>query len=77
VKKIYKYITIASSGQYENKPLYEVTDNRGSDVLGYVFYYKPWKGYCFGVVDDRSVFNNTCLRGIIDFIENHAGKEDS
>jgi len=72
MKKIYKYITIAGP---KGKPrIYTVFNNKSGGILGYIDYYKPWRQYVFRS-EFSAVFNNTRLRDIIDFIENHAGEE--
>lgn len=79
----YKFITIRQAEQfeegkaipamYDNKPLYHIVNNKNAGFLGWITYYKPWRQYVF-TGTERAVFNNACLKDIIDFLENHAGK---
>lgn len=70
--KKYKYITIRQVGGevFEKKPVYRIFNNRNaSSQLGIISYYTPWKEYVFSSQPD-CVFNNSCLRDVLDFIEN-------
>lgn len=68
--KKYKYINIkqVNSEVFEGKPVYRIFNNRTGDQLGIISYYKPWKEYVFSSKED-CVFNNTCLRDVLDFME--------
>lgn len=70
--KKYKYITIKqlSSEVFEGQPVYRIFNNRSNAQLGIISYYKPWKEYVFSSKMD-CVFNNSCLRDVLDFIENN------
>ena len=69
---IYKFITIRqASGMFScGKPVFEIVTNRSHEQIGLLSYHKPWKQYVFST-DHDCVFNNSCLRDIIDFMENH------
>lgn len=69
--KKYKYIHIKQVEEetFNNKPVYRVFNNKTGDQLAIISYYKPWKEYVF-TSKEHCVFNNGCLRDIIDFIEN-------
>lgn len=69
--KKYKFITIKviPLDEFNGKPLYAIVNNKTGDELGKLFYYKPWKQYCFTQASEGCVFNKDCLRDIIDFIE--------
>lgn len=74
--KKYKYITIEDSGvPIHKKPAYTITNNKGGDWLGDIEWYPAWRQYIFCPASIDAVFNNTCLKDIIDFLEHHAGKE--
>jgi hypothetical protein len=82
--KKYKFIQIVLAEQmhgdkvvpyiYDGKPLYHILNNKNQGFLGWITYYKPWKQYVF-TGTEKAVFNNACLKDIIDFMDNHAGKE--
>ncbi len=67
--KKYKYITIKKDGVWHAKPKYDIINNKSKEVLALLFYYKAWKQYVFTQIQQDAVFNNSCLRDIIDFIE--------
>lgn len=69
--KKYKFITIKQVGDelFEKKPVYRIFNNKSKDQLGIISYYKPWKEYVFSSIPE-CVFNNSCLRDVLDFIEN-------
>ena len=71
--KKYKFITIEQvNGElFEKKPVYRIFNNKGKSQLGILSFYKPWKQYVFSSREE-CVFNNSCLRDVIDFLENHA-----
>lgn len=71
--KKYKFITIKGAGEFNNKPLYQIVNNKSNSVLGSLYYYKRWKQYVFTQYDDSVIFNKDCLLNIVDFIENHVG----
>jgi len=71
----YKFITIEESRISAGRPEYRITNNKSGDILGYVVYYPTWRQYVFSQADEGMVFNNTCLRDVVDFMENRAGKE--
>lgn len=74
--KQYKYITIKpeiepifeTEAILNNKPLYEIINNKSGDKLGNLFYYPSWRQYCFTQSAEGVVFNNDCLVNIIESI---------
>jgi len=71
--KQYKHITILETEEaYDNKPVYDILNNKSGDSLGLIFYYKQWKKYVFTQTrtEDEIIFDNSCLRDIVDFLEN-------
>jgi len=70
--KKYKYITIEQKKgeMFEKHPVYRIFNNRNKVQIGILSFYKPWKEYVFSSQPD-CVFNNGCLKDVIDFIENH------
>ena len=69
--KKYKYIIIQQDGAetFNGKPVYRIYNNRSKDQLGILSWYKPWKEYVFSSKEE-CVFNNSCLKDVLDFIEN-------
>lgn len=68
--KKYKYITIkqVDAEVFEGRPVYRIFNNRSNGQLGIISWYKPWKEYVFSS-QPECVFNNSCLRDVLDFIE--------
>ena len=68
--KKYKYIRFEFNNVwFEAKPLYECVNIKSGSVLAKIFWYKPWKQYCFTQAEQNVVFNDGCLSNIIDFIK--------
>lgn len=70
--KKYKYITIEQKEgeMFEKHPVYRIFNNRNKGQIGILSFYKPWKQYVFSSKTD-CVFNNACLKDVLDFMENH------
>ena len=69
--KKYKYITIRQEGEemFEGKLVYRIFNNKTNFQLGIISFYKSWKQYVFSS-QLGCVFNNSCLRDVLDFMEN-------
>lgn len=69
--KKYKYINIKQvNGElFNDKPVYRVFNNRSKGQIGIISFYKPWKEFVFSS-KENCVFNNSCLRDVLDFMEN-------
>lgn len=77
--KKYKFITIKqTNGElFGSMPVYRIYNNRSlkkhgecfDAQIGIISFYKPWKEYVFSS-QPECVFNNSCLRDVLDFIEN-------
>ena len=69
--KKYKYITIkqVDNELFEKQPVYRIYNNRSSEQLGILSYYKPWKQYVFSS-NESCVFNKDCLLDVLNFIDN-------
>lgn len=76
--RCYKFIEmrIIENEVHDSQPVYRIFNIRAKAELGMIFYYRRWKQFVFRGQED-AVFNNSCLRDILDFMENHAGKEES
>jgi len=68
--KKYKFITIQQVGSeiFEGRPVYRIFNNRSNDQIGILSFYKPWKQYVFSS-QPECVFNNSCLKDVLNFIE--------
>lgn len=70
MKTKYKFIHFVLAGEFLNeKPVWECRNNKSGDLLSKIFYYKPWKEYCFTQSVQGIVFNDGCLVDTIDFIK--------
>ena len=69
--KKYKFINIKQidNEMFENHQVYRVFNNKSGDQLAILSYYKPWKQYVFSS-KDGCIFNTSCLKDVLDFIEN-------
>lgn len=69
--KKYKFITIEQwDGElFEKRAVYRIYNNKSGDQLGLLSYYKSWKCYVFSSKED-CVFNDKCLRDVLDFMDN-------
>jgi hypothetical protein len=80
-EKKYKFITIKqpnllsgdiSRGEtFNDKPVFRIYNNKGGEQLGILSWYKPWRQYVFSS-QAECVFNNSCLRDVLDFMENES-----
>ncbi len=71
MEKRYKYINIKRVGaeEFEGKPVFRIFNNKAKNQIGIISWYKPWKEYVFSS-QPECVFNNGCLKDVLDFIEN-------
>ena len=74
--KKYKYITIKQVKEelFEQKPVYRIFNTKTKEQIGLISFYKPWKEYVFSSIES-CVFNNGCLRDVLDFMENEIDKK--
>ena len=74
--KKYKYIFIEQKNgeMFEGRPVYRIYNNRSKNQLGFISFYKQWKEYVFSS-SDECVFNNSCLRDVLDFMDNQIKPE--
>mgnify|MGYP001583311091 FL=1 len=72
--KKYRFITIKQVNEeiFEGKPVYRIFNNKTNLQLGILSWYKPWKQYVFSSRDD-CVFNDACLRDVLDFMSSIKG----
>ena len=70
--KKYKWITIKQEDDevFEGRPCYRIFNNKNLSQIGIISFYKPWKQYVFSSQPD-CVFNNSCLKDVLDFMENY------
>jgi hypothetical protein len=62
MKTKYKYIHFVEGGTFNDKPQYLCRNNKSNSILALIFYYKPWKQYCFSQYEQNTVFNDGCLK---------------
>lgn len=79
LKTKFKYIHfVEASGENKSvngKPAYECKNNRTKTELAIIFWYLPWKEYCFTQSAQGVIFNNTCLADVQNFLEQLNKKE--
>lgn len=72
----YKFINFEKSDRKNaGRPVYYVKNNKTGVQLGVVYYEKKWRKYAI-YTREGIIFDDKCLKDIIDFMENHAGKGD-
>lgn len=72
MKREYKYITIEPRTDeltYDGKTAYQIVENKTKNILGILYWYKPWKEYVFTQWAERIIFNDGCLTDIVDFLK--------
>lgn len=78
--KKYEFVTIENiyagrkREKFEDHLVYRIYNNKSRTQIGLLSWYKPWKQYVFSSQPEH-VFDNFCLRDVIDFIENEIPKE--
>lgn len=65
--KKYKFVTIEPNSEHEGRPYYNVVNNKSDQSLGILLWYPPWRQYVFEA-EPAAVFNNACLKDIVDFL---------
>ena len=72
IKTKYKYIHfVDATGENKTvngKPAFECRNNRTKSVLALIFWYTPWKEYCFTQFEQSVIFNKGCLSDVQHFI---------
>lgn len=68
-EKKYRFMTIRQDGTelFEGHPVFRIYNNKSGAQLGILSYYEPWKQYVFSSQPD-CVFNDGCLRDVLDFV---------
>ena len=74
--KAYKFIQIRQDGAetFDGMPVYRIYNNKSGVQLGILSFYRPWRQYVFSS-QPECVFNDACLRDVLDFMALIAGKE--
>ena len=69
VKK-YRFMTMWTNEAeiHEGNSVYRIANNKSGTQIGIISYYKPWKQYIFSS-QPECVFNDACLRDILDFMD--------
>ncbi|MFA5151484.1 MAG: hypothetical protein WC554_02875 [Clostridia bacterium] len=68
-----KYLDFVEINTYRKTKTFEVKSKSSRYILAVIRWYAPWRQYCFFPMFD-TVFNNTCLLDIIEFIKNLKGR---
>jgi hypothetical protein len=70
----YRHMVIRNDNgeMWEGHPVYRIYA-KDKQQIGLISWYRPWKEYVFSSIPE-CVFNNSCLRDVLDFIENHTEK---
>lgn len=72
-KTKYKYIHFVESENkeliYSGKKGWEIKNNKTKALLGYLFWYTQWKDWCFTQSESGVIFNDGCLKDVVDFIK--------
>lgn len=68
LKTRYKFIHFARGAAVEGKPSWFCVNTKSRDDLGVVFWYRPWRQYCFTTDNEDAVFSADCLADIQNFI---------
>lgn len=70
MKTKYKFIHFVDTGEkFNEKTVWDCRNNKSDDILSRIFYYKPWKQYCFTQYAQDAIFNSSCLQDTINFME--------
>lgn len=68
MKTKYQYIHFKVIRECAKTKVWGIYNNKSGTQLGGVAWYPPWRQHCFYAVDSNSVFNDSCLKDIINFI---------
>ena len=70
MKTVYQYIEFVDIKHNPKTTIYSCVNRKSGGVLCYVLYYPAWRQYVMQTDPNHgSVFNNTCLADIQNFIE--------
>jgi len=62
-----KYLDFVEMQTTTKTKVFKVNSKRSGDCLAIIKWYAPWRQYCFYSMP-QTIFNNTCLLDIVDFI---------
>ncbi len=63
-----RYIEFDKIGDTGKTEIWNILSKSSEFILGRISWYGPWRQYCF-FPSPNSVFNNTCMAEIIEFIK--------
>ena len=74
--KSYRFIQIRQDGdeKFEGMPVYRILNNKSGEQLGILSWYKPWRQYVLSS-QPECVFNDSCLRDVLDFMGSISGRK--
>ena len=73
----YRYIHVCRDAQldtWEGKPIWYIFNNRTSEALGRILWYKPWKRW-IAQFDESSIWSTDCLVCVSDALDRLARQE--
>ncbi len=71
LEKKYHFLSIRRAETFAGRPVYRIYNIRTGDQLGILSWYVPWKKYVFSS-QPQCVFDDGCLRDVLDFLETEA-----
>ena len=71
--KKYKFITIKESLTPDD---YMIYNNKSNEWIGSIVFYESWQQHIFITKSSAVVWSVSCLKDVIDFIENEIPKEE-
>ncbi len=73
--KNYKFIKIGQVDDevFNKRPVYTIFNKKSGEEIGHLTWYAAWRQYVFSSWEGI-VFNNGCLKDILDFMDNHTQK---
>lgn len=68
LEKKYQTITIKEAGRHKRKPVFQIIETGGDDILGCIYYYAPWRIFV-AEFNSSALLSIERLRGVADFME--------
>jgi len=63
-----KYLSFIELTPKPKTKVFAVENKQSGDLLGHVYWYAPWRKYCFFTPAQELVFDSGCLLEILNFI---------
>jgi len=69
-EKTYKHIRIAESTIIKDTyDIFQSKSKDNKDIIGSIYYHARWRSWVFQPVDDLTIWSTSCLKDVINFIE--------